>query len=335
MKNLHLKATEKPLEAIQKVMWSNQPQHLRMYQTGYEKHFNHLPVITHEESSEELNAKIIDTQKVMRALSRDILEEGWALREMQPSNNGFNRTIIAMEEPTKGENEFIPGAQIVITRWGNGHTSPVHGHSAGYMHEEILSGKMQVNTYKIVDAENKVVIPQKTVIVEKGVFVSDYAYPKEGDKRQTLIHNFTSIGNSVSMHYLPEYTRDGRDNTYNVLHFSDVEKNIEVERITSQDGMYLQPGNVVLVRSTNVPEYGDHYIVVTGPPIVKQHGLRVQDVSIIASPKDSEFLDTFEVKTGLILLKLKPESAKNFRDFHGIKLNGRTVTFSGDECNCQ
>ena len=128
---------------------------------------------------------------------------------------------------------------------------------------------------------------------------------------------------------LPEHTRDGRDNGFTVENFADKTAVLvdDYERITSQQGMHLQNGEVVLVRSSNVPEYGDHYIVVTGHPVMKEHGLRVQDEAIQASEFETKLLNKFEPIMGLTLLKLNPDAQQMFHEFHGITMNGREVIF--------
>lgn len=331
-----LVATLTPEADIEKIAYPGQPKSMRQYKTGYEAHFNRLPVIGNDNMTEE---KLAITQKVMAQLSADVSKDPILMAEdTRPGR--FSRTIIGMQEPcttmiTLEDGSVVPEyterAEIVIAKWGDGHTSPVHGHSTGYMHEELLSGKMRVNTYRITDLEAKVVRPVETVIVEPGVFVSGYAQhnPDHMHKRQTLIHNFTSVGHSISMHYLPEHTRDGRDNVFTVDHFSNswtIMSN-DVERIDSRQGMYLQPGDVVLVRSTNVPEYADHFLVVTGPPVMKEHGFRIQERAIMASPMDSALLDEYEMQTGLILLKLKDGARNAFLDFHDIRIAGKEVIF--------
>lgn len=330
------KASTTPKEDILKVAYEGQPETSRQYQSGWESLFNELPVIDND------NAEIMlpITQTIMKRLSYSLQQNINGFNSFEkiahlPADNQFHRTIIAMESPKfvdKYDNtKYQEGAELVIAKWGKGFASPVHGHSTGYMHEEVLKGKIRVNTYRIVDMENKIVVPYKTEIIGPGVFVSGYAPHDKSHihKRQTLIHNFVAVEPSISLHYLPEHTRDGRDNAFRVQHFTSNHSLTEedVTRITAREGMYLKPGDVLLVRSTNVPEYGDHFVVVTGPPIMKEHGLRVQDVSIEASQKDTEFLNNYEPETGLILLKLNERVKEHFLNFHNIQLENNKVLF--------
>lgn len=336
-----LKATDTPVEDILKVAYEGQPETSRQYQEGFEKSFNSLPVMTNENVDETLPV----TMKVMAELSKTLQNNingytPFPKIAYLPLPGKFERTIIGMERPeelaefgTEPDTKKIykEGKEIVIAKWGQGFASPVHGHSTGYMHEEVLKGKIKVNTYRIIDLDNKVVVPYKTEIIGPGVFVSGYV-PHDityKHKRQTLIHNFEAIEPSISLHYLPEHTRDGRDNGFAVVNFSDMNdiEDKDITRITSQQGMYLKPGDVLLVRSTNVPEYGDHFVVVTGPPVMKEHGLRIQDISIPAGKKDTALLDRFPLQTGLTLLKLMPDMRDEFLHFHGIEVVNNEVLF--------
>lgn len=304
---------------VDAVSYPGQKPQFKQVVEGFENFMDFLPCISPEDENPAEKIKV--TQEMMAAMSATIKNETWPFQN-QPEATKFDRTIIAMESPDKTTDPFTEGVEVVIARWGDGHTSPVHGHAPGYMHEEIISGKMRVNTYRIVSEELRTARPLKTEIIKDGVFVSGYVKPTDVNKdfRNVLVHNFTSIGNSVSMHYLPEHTRDGRDNRFEVEHFAEFHSlNVtNVERIDSRQGMYLQKGDVVLVRSTNVPEYGDHYIVVTGPPVQKEHGFRIQDEAIIASKSATELLDKYELQTGLTLLKLKEPMKQAFHAFHNI-----------------
>lgn len=331
-----LKSTDNPVEAISKVAYPGQPEHLKMYKTGFEKHFNELPAFESvENSSDELDFKLNITRRVMTNLANDLKND--SLSTQFPEEGKFERTIIALEEPKKQSDcTYQAGKQLIVAHWGKDFESPVHGHSAGYMHEEVLQGKIRLNTFKIVDEDNRIAIPYKTEIITPGdAFISAYVPEKIQDKgkRNLLVHSFNVVEPSTSLHYLPEYNRDGRDNTYKVKHFSD-ENTLTVDdvtRITSQDGMYLQPGEVVLVRSTNVPEYADHFIVILGPPVKKEHGLRVQDWSIMASSQDTQLLDSVPMKMGLTLLKLTPEARDKFLAFHGITVQNKVVQFPNQD----
>lgn len=335
-KNANMQASTEPLKHIIQASYEGQDPSRRMYKPGYEDFMNQMPVLNSNDP--ELEAKVKITAIFMQSLAKKLKEAPWVTGENIPADNGFNRTIVAMESPieidlnfiAEGLDDTIPlkeGTELVVAKWGNGHTSPVHGHAAGYLHEEILYGKMRVNSYRITDPQQRVVRLVKTEIVTEGTFASQYNQPSEIE-RSALVHNFTSIGNSATLHYLPEHTRDGRDNRFEVQTWESQYFLTpgDVTRITSQEGMYLQKGEVLLVRSSNVPEYGDHYIVVTGHPVPKEHGLRVQDVSLTAMGQHW-LLDQYEGQE-LVLLKLSPKAKRSFHEFHGIEINDNNdVTF--------
>lgn len=311
-----------PEAALERISYEGQDPKKRMYVHGYEPFFNLLPVM---EEGPELEKDMLNTQEVLFELSAHLkLDDRFDL----PADNEFMRTIIALEEPTIVEGKDVPGAQLLVAQWGKGFTSPVHGHNTGYMHEEVLSGKIRVNTYRITDLVNKIVRPVVTTIQQEGVFVSEYA-PHNADnmyEQQTLVHNFTAVEPSLSLHYLPTATKDGRGNTFTVEHFRELGAD-DYKRITSYEGLYLQPGDVALVRSANVPEYGDHFIIITGHPVMKEHGFRPQDHSVIASEKHTELLDSLQMVMGLTLLKLNKEVAEEFLAFHGVTQNKRELIF--------
>lgn len=323
----HLVASMTPIEDLELIAAPGQPESKRRYREGYENFFNEMPVLA-------LNDKLMVpkehlSKEIMQTLAQQIRHDDW-LKTNYPGDGAFARTIIALEHPEvitvetpSVEGEFFrEGPEMVVAHWGTGFSSPVHGHAPGYMHEEVLDGKILVNTYRMVHPRSLTVRLVKTEIVGKGTFVSEYNEKKGYHfKRPILIHNFTALEPTNTLHYLPEHTREGRDNGFEPEYF-EKEFNLDESdliRIDAYSGMYLAPGDVALVRSTNVPEYGDHFIVITGPPVVKEHGTRPQDVAI-AAPYADLLLDKYDFQNGLILLKLNAAAKKNFHAFHGITM---------------
>lgn len=323
-----LKASKNPEEDIQMVMYPGQPEHMRKYQPGYEDFFNQLFVL--EDNDVLLEAKLKHNTTIMESLGNYLLGDKW-LNSNLPAPGKFERHILAIQDPEMGVDNRVnhEGAEIVIAKWGDGHASPVHGHADGHLYEQILTGKMKVNIYRMHDREKGVVRLVKTDLIENQLLISKFSKknPMAKWKRENVIHNFVSVGESVSLHFLPEHTRDGRDNTFQVEYFEDsfTFGSKSFERISAQEGMYSRIGDVILVRSSNVPELKDHYIVITGHPVMKEHGMRPQDVAIDA-PHASYILDECE-DNGLILLKLKPEVKALFLAFHGITIEGGEVKF--------
>lgn len=322
---MYLTASEDPIAAIIKASYEGQHISKRMYVSGYDHFLDRLPLLA--DDTTHLKSKVGETQGVMKELYADLVNDPFWKDVNIPGNGQFNRTIIAIAEPQLGSDS---GKEIIVARWGDGFSSPIHGHSDGYMHEQVIFGKIRVDTYRIIDQKYRIVRPVSTVIVTPGeAFVSEYSFTKKDmPERSTLVHSFTSIGFSATLHYLPEHTRDGRDNAFKPEYFEDIYPltNVDVNRITSKEGLYLKKGEVVLVRSENVPEYVDHYIVITGHPVVKEHGLRPQDVAIHA-PGGYKLLDQYDMNMGLTLLKLSPEATEQFLDFHDIKKINDEIIF--------
>ncbi len=93
----------------------------------------------------------------------------------------------------------------------------------------------------------------------------------------------------------------------------------DVKKISTLQGQYLLPGEVLLVRSTSLPELGDHYILVVGKPIKKDHGIRPETITYPAM-QNSPLLDVFDNNSEkVILLKLNKEARNCFYLFNNIK----------------
>lgn len=294
-----------PIQEIDKAAYIGQNPKMRMWKPGYEHWFNEFPVL----SSPRLNEKVFYTKTIMQNIANHLSGQSWIYTDA-PQPGEFDRTIIGIQ---KGG-----GTEVIVARWGKGFSSPVHGHASGYMHEEIITGKMRVNTFRQKDPFSNVVVPFKTEIVERGTFVSKWSDATRSIfPRPHLIHNFTALTPAVSLHYLPEHTRDGRDNGFNVEWF-DCDSH-DLEQIGIPQSLRMIPGNVCLVRSSNVPDLGDHYIIVTGKPVMKPWGLRPQE-HVIGAPNMTELLDKYKPVGGLTLLRLHPFAQKEFLKHHGIKL---------------
>lgn len=85
--------------------------------------------------------------------------------------------------------------------------------------------------------------------------------------------------------------------------------------------MTLENGQVALVRSETVKDLGDHFVVITGPPVLKTHGMRPETLTISShSESDSQLLDVYDPIGGVIILLLQTKEATQFRYDHGIGL---------------
>lgn len=325
-----LVASQNPIEDIAMITPLGQALQMRMYRPGYENFMNAIPVLNVED--ELFQQKVDYARNVMHVLARGLMKEKWVKDDM-PEAGGFSRTILALESPTVNYDGNTPhikeNAEIIVAKWGRDFTSPVHGHANGFMQEEVVDGIIRANTYRMVDIEKRVARPLRTEIFKSGVtIVAQYNKKIKGNpERSTLIHSFTALVPSATLHFIPEHTRDSRDNKFTVEYFENhVDIANAVRRIDTNEAYYSRKGDVILVRSRNVPEYGDHFIVITGAPIMKEHGLRPQETAIYTGLSKS-LLDKYDDGRGLTLLKLDAEATKLFHAFHGIEMRDGEVIF--------
>lgn len=90
-----------------------------------------------------------------------------------------------------------------------------------------------------------------------------------------------------------------------------------VTQLRATDVYNLKKGDVCLVRSSNVPQLGDHFILVVGGLIQKPHGLRPDTIGM-GAPKAGKLLDQYTPDKGIVLLKLNQGATKAFYHFHHI-----------------
>lgn len=319
-----LKASKTPEADIAKLSYPGQSEKLKQYLPGYERFFNEMPVI------EDADGPIQTATVIMSAMAIELSQNERVHVPVAP--NDFERLIVGIESPEMGctgapGGSYVvkEGKQVIVAKWGVGFTSPIHGHAPGYLNETIIYGKIKVNLFRMVDDETVRII--KTVIAKEGTFMSAFAHQNPGTKkREAFIHSLEAVEESASLHYLPEYNRDGRGNTFNVQWFEDNYTDMGLTQITSQEALSSKIGDVLLVRSVNVPHYGDHFIVITGGLIQKPRGLRPQD-TVVAAPNAAKILDQYSSPDGVVLLKLDDTAKCAFLQFHAIKLDGDNVIF--------
>jgi hypothetical protein len=327
-------ASSTPTTDLELVSYEGQPAENRIYHSGLEPFFNELNDLDSmvDEELQEIEKAFNHNARVMDSVSKYVENFNDSfISDFVAPKEGFKRTILAMESPTLNSLGKIikEGKEIVVALWGRGFKSPVHGHSEGMLYERLIDGKMLINLYRIVDLENKTVRLVETILQEPELIVKNYTPigTHKMYKRESYVHNFEAIEPSVSVHYVPEHTRDGRDNQFKVEHF-ELDYN-NVAQINTEQGLYSAVGDVILVRSENVPQYKYHYIVITGRPVMKEHGMRPQDRVVMASERDTEQLDSgyWKKMNGVILLKLNKEEKRKFHEFHGIKMSCNKVIF--------
>lgn len=313
----------------------NQPYELRRYQSGWEQFFGELPVL--KAGDPLLDLHTATASAVLTELAKQLVEQqdraDNPLRFGPVAPGKFERAILGVEAPvyapnapSYGNGELLrEGAEVLVAFWGEGFTSPVHGHADGLLHEQVLTGLMRVNQYRIV-AEGRV-RPVRTDIHGPGLIVSKFSPPDERGKRVGVPHNFTAVEATATLHYVPEHTRDGRDNRLLVEEFP-LQREDVIETTVSDVIAKNRIGEVYLVRSETVKEYGDHYIVITGGNVVKSYGLRPQEVAIHVSGVGAGWLlNEYKPTLGVVVLKLNEEATARFLEFHAITVEGNNVKF--------
>lgn len=341
-----------PEASIQMVAYPGQPESHRHYHRGFEYWLESLPLLNTLDPL--FQEKLSYSYRVLQNLGECLRTHG----EWFPNvaANGFERSIIGIEAPTVDDVRGLrAGIELIVAHWGKGFTSPIHGHTAGLHYEDLIEGKFLTHEYRQVDPHSQTVRLIRSELIDKpGAFVTKYETLPSGNSfnRPLMIHNFTALEPSDSLHFLGEHSLDGMGNEFYPEYFEDVAglTLADLTPLTPQTAIYLPIGSVVLVRSANVPDYGDHYIVITGRPTLKPHGLRPED-EVIHAPHAAKILDVYSFPAAhhktvsasadiweaaalpdyagrdVILLQLSPSKEREFLQFHGIAKDGDTVTF--------
>lgn len=146
-----------PIGAISKSTYAGQPENMKQFRPGYESYFKHLPLLS--DYSKKLGEKTEESHKILNQLVMQLRKDSW-VKAGRPQENQFDRVILAIAEPVNinpgGTPIYKSGAQVIVARWGKGFSSPVHGHSHGLIHEELIYGRMLVNDYTIVDSVRRI-----------------------------------------------------------------------------------------------------------------------------------------------------------------------------------
>lgn len=305
------------------------------FRKGYEYTLNAMPDFTHPDTAP--TPGMVDyAAALMRGLATDLGWGGWVHDITRTAQaNTVSRTILGIDHN---------GPEIVVGTWGRGFEAVAHGHAAGFLNDILLTGKLLSSTYRLVapdsnvvrTVETKILTPMDTMLkpqyhTRRNVYCSDSLMSSEARThlnnldRSHGIHSFNPLENSSSLHFVPEHPRDGVDNTFQVEHFEIVWhlNSGDFDRLLTDDEIReLKVGDVVLTRNMYGSDLGDHYTVITGPPILATWGVRKLTGVTIQAPKAS-FLNFFQ-DLEKVNLQLNPEMARRFRQFHGITIaNGK------------
>lgn len=336
-----------PDASIRMVAYPGQPENHRQYHRGFEYWLESLPVL--HPGDPLFKEKFAYSVTVLKNLGECLRTHGeWFPR---PNTNGFERSIIGIEASTIDEVRGLrAGIELIVAHWGKGFTSPIHGHTAGLHYEDLIKGKFLAHEYRQVDPHSQTVrLIRSELVASPGAFVTKYEELPTSNRfaRPLMIHNFTALEASHSLHFLGEHSLDGMGNEFYPEYFEDVAglEHNDLTPLSPSTAIYLPIGSVVLVRSANVPDYGDHYIVITGRATLKPHGLRPEE-EVIHAPHAASLLDFYTDRgtykkavyastdvwvgrrnSGVILLQLSPSKEREFLAFHDITKDGDTVTF--------
>lgn len=99
-----------------------------------------------------------------------------------------------------------------------------------------------------------------------------------------------------------------------------------VTPLTGSEYMLMPNGSVAFVKSPALPELGPHYIVITGEPIMKEHGLRPQTLTITAG-ECSGLLEKFKDESGRAILVLNKQATREFHKHYGLSMEGQKVVY--------
>lgn len=299
----------------------DQQPNMRMFKTGYEGLINSMYKIDPGTDCEKTIAMKVGVNNfVMQHIALSLKGKSW-LTDTLPGDKGFKRVTISAEGIINKNGSAQGGAEIIVGLWGKGCATPDHGHSAGYTYERVLFGRVMVNKYRMMD-DGTIRIVESNIFSEGEEFSAGF-FPEDPDnkiERSYNLHSVRALEPSATLHFIGERPHDGKNgNVFNVERFEDERdlNELDFKPISSLEGMYTQPGDVLLVRSANVPEYGDHFLLITGRPQCKHHGLRPQGIAFLA-PGSSHILDDYKPYNGTILLKLNDQAKFCFHKFHNV-----------------
>lgn len=334
-----LSPSRDPESAIERLSEPGSDPIKRMWRPGFDHLMSEMPVI--DPRQEDQSLQVAMTAEVLSRMAALVEERLPHLNLPHIGDGQFGRVILAIEEPKEVGGKLVPGTEIVLAIWGKGFASPVHGHAAGYLHEQLIQGAFDVHLFRgIGESSSRLAVYDRTIQqTEPGIFYSEFKRERGQEKRSEVIHNFVARQLTYSLHYLPEHVRNGVENMFSVVNTPEsgalpawtqtlpyrpgfeVTAD-EVTRATPASlAKNLEVGDTFLVRSKSVPFLGPHFAVITSTEFVeKPHGLRPQDVSIPLPHTLATPLDNFGVQDTLVLLKLNDAARDRLHEHYGIRL---------------
>ena len=335
---VYLKPSADPAGDLERLAMPHQKDNLlkRMYRPGFQHFLKEMPVIDPKQPDQ--SAQVAATLEVLERIRLKVVAELDQL-EIPPIPPGeMGRIILAVEEPRVIDGEIIPGAEVVLALWGEGNTSPVHGHAPGYMHEAMIKGDIDIHMFEAHgELKNREARYVATISqTEPGVFYSNYRRDVGQEHRMEVIHGFRAREFTITLHYLPEHVRDGNGNGIKVVNTPEsgalpgyiktqpykpglqIGDN-DLTRVSKQEILeQFQVGDVYLIRSQNVSFLGDHFVVITGGLVDKPHGRRPEDLSILVPHGVTTPLDQYKGNEEVIALKLNDQARIRFYEHYEI-----------------
>ena len=334
----YLTPSQDPEGDLERLAMPHQKDNLlkRMFRPGYQHFLERMPVIDPKQPDQE--AQVAATLAVLEEIRLKVVSEldQMDIPPIPPGEMG--RIILAVEEPKIINGELVPGAEVVLALWGEGNTSPVHGHAPGYMHEAMIKGNIDVHMF---DAHGELKNREARYVgtisqSEPGVFYSNYRRDVGQEHRMEVIHGFRAREFTITLHYLPEHVRDGNGNGIRVVNTPQSAPlpeyiktqpfkagfnldDSDVTRVSKQEVIEnFQVGDVYLIRSQNVSFLGDHYVVITGGLTDKPHGRRPEDLSILIPHGETSPLDKHTQNEEVIAYKLNDQARLRFYEHNQI-----------------
>jgi hypothetical protein len=289
----------------------------RIYVPGYESFFERLPII-----EGAADPQLVEKLKIRQQVVHELAVKLRADKEFVNAHlvkRGYKQFILALEQPLlQANNNYKEGAKLQMISWAPTSMSAIHSHSPTYFTEDVIVGKFRVIEYQMYDEfVNGLVRATNVKVADINNPAPLHDVEQNSQEQLKLVHEVLPLTQALTLHFA-EKRNNGHLDFF--PQFFEEERNLwknDVIKISTKEAMYLQPGDVTIVRSKNVSELGDHYIVVTGPPILKAHGIRPQNISI---PMNSPgLLDYFDDNDKIVMLKLRPEKAMEFLEYHKLE----------------
>ncbi len=163
--------------------------------------------------------------------------------------------------------------------------------------------------------ENGKVRPIQSELKTPGMVTNEFISSKS-QKRKFFIHNYEVVKPSTSLHFISEFNRDGRDNTFEVEYFEDLYLIDDSTPVARKDIANLSPGSVLAVRCEGAKEFRNHYIVMDG---TEHYTIMSNSPFLDNMAKENPDMDLYFV--------LSDKNQQLFHEFHGITMKNGEVTF--------